>query len=133
MRRRSASPDAETMSHCPPPPFAIRLTISSDDCASCTLSLQPVCCSNDAVDGCVHVLSTYPGQSIRFSAPSPVPIESSGFMSAVGGFCSVGLLVVLEPQAVTAITTAAAQAASRGSLPDSSNRFISPSLLASVG
>ena len=42
------------MSYCPPPPLAIRLTISSDEPAYLALTLQPVC----AVKGAVHDEST---------------------------------------------------------------------------
>src|SRR2546423_14718478 len=85
MRRRSASPDADTMSHWPPPPFAIRLTISSEDPAGWRLSLQPVA----AVNGSAHDLSAYPSHKTRLSWPSPAPIDARGFMVAVGGWCFV--------------------------------------------
>src|SRR2546423_9057148 len=85
MRRRSASPDADTMSHWPPPPFAIRLTISSEDPAGWRLSLQPVA----AVNGSAHDLSAYPSHKTRLSWPSPAPIDARGFMVAVGGCCRV--------------------------------------------
>ncbi len=43
--RRSASPEEETMSYWPPPPFFISETISSDEPAYLALTVQPVCCS----------------------------------------------------------------------------------------
>ena len=46
MSLRSASPEADTMSHCPPPPSFIRLTISSDEPAGCWLTLHLVAASN---------------------------------------------------------------------------------------
>src|ERR1700674_4422998 len=110
MRRRSASPDAETMSQLPPPPSFIRLTISSEEPAGCWVTLQPVA----AVNGSTHDLSAYPSQRTRFSAPSPAPIEVCGFVFAVGGCCSVEPgVVVLDPHAVAASTTAAAEHPSR--------------------
>src|ERR1700675_428063 len=105
MRRRSASPDAETMSQLPPPPSFMRLTISSDEPAGCWLTLQPVA----AVNGSTHDLSAYPSHRTRFSWPSPAPIEVGGAIFAVGGTCSVGPLGEgLEPHAVAASTAVAA-------------------------
>ena len=46
MSRRSASPDAETRSYWPPPPFAISDTISLEDPAYFVLTWQPVACWN---------------------------------------------------------------------------------------
>ena len=46
MSRRSASPDADTMSYWPPPPLAIRDTISLEEPAYLALTWQPVACSN---------------------------------------------------------------------------------------
>src|SRR5258708_40166721 len=110
MRRRSASPEADTMSQLPPPPSFMRLTISSDEPAGCWLTLQPVA----AVNGSTHDLSASPSHRTRFNAPSPAPIEVGGLMFAVGGTCSVGPPgVLLEPQAVAAITAAAAMHPSR--------------------
>src|SRR5256886_8274360 len=74
IRRRLASPDAETRSHCPPPPpppVRISETIWFDEPASLRWILQPVCFSN----GLRQPGSAYPGHSIRLSAPSPLPIE----------------------------------------------------------
>src|ERR1700681_433916 len=106
MRRRSASPDAETMSQLPPPPLAIRLTISSDEPAGCWLTLQPVA----AVNGSTHDLSAYPSHRTRFSWPSPAPIVVCGAVFAVGGCSAVEPLGVLdEPQAVSVSTAAAAK------------------------
>ena len=44
--RRSASPEEETMSNWPPPPFFISATISSELFAIFAFTWQPVCCSN---------------------------------------------------------------------------------------
>src|ERR1700686_3836879 len=105
MRRRSASPDAETMSQLPPPPSFIRLPISSDEPAGCWLTLQPVA----VVNGSTHDLSAYPSHRTRFSWPSPAPIEAGGAIFAVGGTCSGGPLGEgLDPHAVALITAAAA-------------------------
>src|ERR1700674_4166602 len=110
MRRRSASPEAETMSQLPPPPSFMRLTISSDEPAGCWLTLQPVA----AVNGSTHDLSAYPSHRTRFSWPSPVPIEVCGATFAVGGTCSVGPLGAgLDPHAVAVSTAAAAEHPSR--------------------
>src|SRR5216683_2470599 len=73
------------MSHWPPPPPFMRLTISSDDPAYFALTW-----------------------------PSPAPTEVGGFMPAVGGCAAVeppGL--AFEPQAVIVITAAAAIVPSR--------------------
>src|SRR5438105_604351 len=107
MRRRSASPDADTMSHWPPPPSFIRLTISSEDPAGCRLSLQPVV----AVNGSAQDLSAYPSHKTRLSWPSPAPIDARGFIAAVGGCCCVlpeG--VPDDPQAVRTTAATAANA-----------------------
>src|ERR1700694_4236942 len=114
MRRRSASPEAETMSHWPPPPSAMRVTISSDERASFSVILHPVCASN----GAFQSGSTYPPQAIRFRAPSPGPIAVGGFMPAVGGCFVVDPEGVVEPHAVSAIAVAAATVASRNQTPD---------------
>src|SRR5512135_3594766 len=101
------------MSHCPPPPSFIRLTISSDEPAGCRLSLQPVA----AVNGSAHDLSAYPSHRTRFSWPSPGPTDVGGFMPAVGGCARVVTVgVLLEPHAVMATTTAALRHASRQKL-----------------
>src|ERR1700681_3931508 len=110
MRRRSASPEAETMSQLPPPPSFMRLTISSEEPAGCWLTLQPVA----AVNGSTHDLSAYPSHRTRFSWPSRAPIEVGGAIFAVGGTCSVGPLgAALDPHAVAASAAAAAQLPSR--------------------
>ena len=44
--RRSASPEEDTMSYWPPPPFFISATISSELPAYFAFTWQPVCCSN---------------------------------------------------------------------------------------
>src|ERR1700757_3555192 len=80
MRRRSASPDADTMSYCPPPPFAISDTISLDVPANLAFTWHPVCCSK----GFTHAGSVYPSQAMRLSLPSPFPMLVSGARSAVG-------------------------------------------------
>src|SRR5438094_9763311 len=97
------------MSHWPPPPSFIRLTISSDDPAGCRLSLQPVA----AVNGSAQDLSAYPSHRTRLSWPSPGPIVVWGFMVAVGG-CSCVLPVGVpdDPHAVRIIAPTAASAPS---------------------
>src|ERR1700682_3165100 len=110
MRRRSASPEAETMSQLPPPPSFMRLTISSDEPAGCWLTLQPVA----AVNGSTHDLSAYPSHRTRFSWPSPAPIVVCGAVFAVGGCCSVDPLGAgLDPHAVAASAATAAKLPSR--------------------
>jgi hypothetical protein len=44
--RRSASPDEDTMSYWPPPPFFMSATISSEVFAVFAFTWHPVCCSN---------------------------------------------------------------------------------------
>jgi hypothetical protein len=44
--RRSASPEEDTMSYWPPPPFFMSATISSELPAYFALTWHPVCCSN---------------------------------------------------------------------------------------
>src|ERR1700759_3696111 len=80
MRRRSASPDADTMSYWPPPPLAMSETISLDVPANFALTLQPVWVSN----GFTHDGSVYPSQAMRLSDPSPFPMLVCGAWSAVG-------------------------------------------------
>ncbi len=54
MSRRLASPEAETMSYCEPPPWRIRVTISSDEPAYFACTRHPVCFSNGFTHcGCV--------------------------------------------------------------------------------
>jgi hypothetical protein len=43
--RRSASPDEDTMSYWPPPPFFMSETISSEVFAIFPFTWHPVCCS----------------------------------------------------------------------------------------
>src|SRR2546423_8924769 len=89
IRRRLASPEAETRSYWPPPPpppVRMSVTISFELPASLRWILQPVCRSNGfANDG-----SVYAGHSITLSAPSPLPIE-------VGRFGAGLLLAFLPP------------------------------------
>src|SRR6476659_9274073 len=87
MRRRLASPEAETRSYWPPPPPPppwITLNISLDEPASFRLILQPVCCSNFFA----KLGSVYAPHSTTLSAPSPAPTfvgsESDLEMPAVG-------------------------------------------------
>src|SRR5205085_8458208 len=73
IRRRLASPEAETRSYWPPPPpppVCMSATISLDEPASLRWILQPDCCSNFFA----KLGSEYAGHSIRFSRPSPLPI-----------------------------------------------------------
>src|SRR5574340_163377 len=73
MRRRLASPEAETRSYWPPPPPPppwMRLNISFDEPASLRLMMQCVCCSNFLA----KLGSAYAGHSTTLSAPSPLPI-----------------------------------------------------------
>src|ERR1700736_3358932 len=117
MRRRSASPDADTMSHWPAPPSFIRLTISSDEPAGFWLTLHPVA----AVKGSTQDLSAYPSHSTRLSWPSPGPIDACGAIDAVGGCFAVEPPVdVVEPQAVTVIKAAVANVPSRTHMAGSS-------------
>ncbi len=44
--RKSASPEEDTMSYWPPPPFFISATISSELPAYFAFTWHPVCCSN---------------------------------------------------------------------------------------
>jgi len=46
MSRFDASPDADTPSQTVPPPWRIRVTISSDELPSLVLTLHPVAASN---------------------------------------------------------------------------------------
>src|SRR5207247_8674803 len=90
------------MSYWPPPPFAISVTISSDEPAYLALTWHPVCCWN----GCTQSFSAYPSQAIRFNCPSPAPIDVGGFMPAVGGCAAAGPgLEVVPPQAAKSITS----------------------------
>src|SRR5207249_9288720 len=99
MRRRSASPEADTMSYCPPPPFFIRLAISSEEPAYLALMTQCVW----SVKGLAHESSTYPSHAIRFSWPSPAPTLSRGFIVAVGGWaCVLPPLLLVVPHALSA-------------------------------
>src|ERR1051326_7905845 len=104
MSLRSASPEAETMSHCPPPPSFMRLTISSDEPAGCWLILHLVAASN----GFTQPEAAQPAHRTSVSWPSPSPIEVSGFISAVGGLaCWLPVLLpLLEPHAVISTSTA---------------------------
>src|SRR3954466_8783291 len=70
MRRSDASPDADTMSYCEPPPWRIRVTISSQGPSNLLLTLQPVCVSN----GFTRSGGVMPSQETRFSLPMHVPI-----------------------------------------------------------
>src|SRR5487761_646546 len=130
MSCRAASPEAETMSYWPPPPPAMRVTISSDEPAYFAVTWQPVVFSNDSIDGELHVGSTYPSHAIRFNLPSPRPMAVGVDMPAVGGWSAVepgGVLA--EPQAVSAMTAADTTVASRNRNPDpASVLFILPSL-----
>src|ERR1700687_1038246 len=78
--RRSASPDEETMSYWPPPPFFISATIWSEVPAYVACTWQPVCFSN----GFTHCGCRSPSQAISFSVPSPLPIDLSTGRLAVG-------------------------------------------------
>src|SRR6516225_8374493 len=117
--RRSASPDEDTMSYWPPPPFFISETISSELPAYFALIWQPVCFSN----GFTQSGSRYPSQAIRLSCPSPLPIVFSTGMFAVGTVCPAvpepdvlpPLLLPLLPQpAAMTDATVSASAAEMG-------------------
>src|SRR5215471_5022873 len=118
--RRSASPDEDTMSYWPPPPFFISETISSELPAYFELIWQPVCFSN----GFTQSGSRYPSQAIRLSWPSPLPIVFSTGMFAVGTLCPAApppwvllppLVWLLLPQpAAMTDATVSASAADRG-------------------
>src|SRR6266478_229448 len=111
------------MSHWPPPPPFMRLTISSDDPAYFALTLHPVL----AVNCFTHESSTYPSHAIRLSWPSPAPTEVGGFMPAVGGCAAVEPpVVVFEPHAVIVITAAAASVPSRTHMAGASVDLILP-------
>src|SRR5215472_7074551 len=81
--RRSASPEEDTMSYWPPPPFFMSETISSELPAYFALTWHPVCCSN----GFTQSGFRYPSQAIRLSWPSPLPIFLSTGRFAVGTDC----------------------------------------------
>ena len=69
MKRRLASPDADTRSYPLPPPWMM-LNISFDEPASFRWILQPVCCSNFFA----KLGSVYCPHSMTLRAPSPGPI-----------------------------------------------------------
>src|SRR5262249_28454956 len=119
--RRSASPDEDTMSYWPPPPFFMSATISSELPAYFALIWHPVCCSN----GFTQSGSRYPSQAIRLSWPSPLPTFWSTGRLAVGTVCPAVapdpcdvlpplLVVLLLPQAA-AMTDAAVSASAADS------------------
>src|SRR5215468_5165897 len=110
--RRSASPDEDTMSYWPPPPFFMSETISSEVFAIFPFTWHPVCCSN----GFTQSGSRYPAQAIRLSWPSPLPTFWSTGRWAVGTLspavpdpCGVPPPLLLLPQPA-AITDAAVSA-----------------------
>src|SRR3954454_13730566 len=70
MSRRLASPDADTMSDCVPPPWRMRVTISSDEPPYLAETWQPVCFSK----GLTHCGWRYPAQVMSLSLPSRGPI-----------------------------------------------------------
>src|ERR1700741_2493783 len=70
IRRRLASPEADTMSYWLPPPWRISVTISSEEPAYLACTRQPVWASK----GFTQAGSAYPSQATRFSWPSPGPI-----------------------------------------------------------
>src|SRR5215472_569264 len=99
--RRSASPEEDTMSYWPPPPFFMSATISSELPAYFALTWHPVRCSN----GFTQIGLRYPSQAIRLSWPSPLPTFWSTGRWAVGTLCpaapepcGVVLLPLLLPQ-----------------------------------
>src|SRR5215472_451598 len=115
--RRSASPEEDTMSYWPPPPFFMSATISSELPAYFALTWHPVCCSN----GFTQSGSRYPSQAIRLSWPSPVPTFLSTGRLAVGTACPavpdpcgvvppVVLLVLPQPAAMTDAAVSASAA-----------------------
>src|ERR1035437_1789462 len=114
MRLRAASPLAETMSHLPPPPLAMRVTMSFEEPGYIALTLHPVV----AVNGFTHDVSAYPSHAIRLSWPSPAPIVVCGFMLAVGGGAADEPPLLPVTHAVSAMTTADAAVASRNQMPD---------------
>src|SRR5438105_1274902 len=74
MRRRLASPDAETRSYWPPPPpppLRMSATISFDEPASLRWMMQPVWRSK----GFAKLGSVYAAHSMTFNTPSPLPID----------------------------------------------------------
>src|SRR5438132_996187 len=121
------------MSYCPPPPFAISVTISSDEPAYLALTWQFVCCWK----GCTQSFSVYPSQAIRFNCPSPAPIDVGGFMFAVGGCDCAGppLEVDVPPHAAnrrTSDSPSTAPRASRSLLKRSPMSFPPPSCVPTV-
>src|SRR6516165_1806294 len=115
--RRSASPDEDTMSYWPPPPFFMSATISSELPAYFALIWQPVCCSN----GFTQIGLRYPSQAIRLSWPSPLPTCLSTGRWAVGTLCPATpdpcgvllpplLLLLPQPAAMTDATVSASAA-----------------------
>src|SRR6266702_2240519 len=108
--RRSASPEEDTMSYWPPPPFFISETISSELPAYFALTWQPVCCSNG-----------FTQTGLRW--PSPLPIFLSTGRPAVGTLCPATpgpcvppppLLLLLPHPAAMTDATVSASAADRG-------------------
>src|SRR5438093_13098610 len=67
IRRRLASPEAETASYCP---VRMSVTISSEEPPYLARTLQPVA----LVNGFTHWGWVYPSHAIRLRAPSPFPI-----------------------------------------------------------
>src|SRR5919204_1457823 len=106
MRRRLASPEAETMSYWPPPPpppVRMSATIWFEDPASLRFTLQPVCLSN----GLRHCGSAYPGHSIRLSVRSALPIDVGRF-----DFLPADFLPPLLPQPAATTASVAVSKAS---------------------
>ena len=105
MRRKSASPDAETRSYCPPPPLAMSETMSLDVAAYFAFTWQPVAFSK----GFTHCGWAYPSQAMRFSCPSPLPILVKTGKLWVGGTrpCDPDPDGELEPHAAATTDNAA--------------------------
>src|SRR3954470_7534013 len=75
MRRRVASPDADTPSYCPP---FMSVTISSEEPATLLLTLQPVAFVNGVTQsGSPDLLPpmAWPAQRTRSPSPSPAPTD----------------------------------------------------------
>src|SRR3954454_15170951 len=97
MRRRLASPEAETMSYCEPPPWRMSVTISSEEPAYLACTWQPVCFWK----GLTHCGCVDPSHATRLSRPSPGPIFVGRFEAALPPPPPPLLLSSLPPHAAS--------------------------------
>src|SRR5664279_2388866 len=116
MRRRVASPEAETVSYCP---VRISWTASSEVPNVLMLTLQPEVFSQSVTQSTVLSLlpsSTYPGHASTLTDPSGVPSLASGFSG--GGtkapvLPAVVVAVPPHPDRASAVTALSATALAR--------------------